>query len=329
MENGRGKKEDGSWNKKKVIVIVGPTCSGKTYLAIKLAEILKTEIISADSRQIYKLLNVGTAKPSREELKKVKHHFIDLLNPEEEYNVSQFEKNAEEIIGKLLVQNKIPIVVGGSGLYIKALIDGIFDTADKDEEYREELLEKRKEFGNEFLYKKLKEVDPISAEKMLPQNWKRVIRALEVFHLTGKPIWQHYESQFVSGGKKSKFNFLQFGLNWERETLYKNIDERVDRIIEAGLVEEVKNILFLGYSENLNALNTVGYKEIISFLKNEITLEEAINLIKRNTRHYAKRQLTWFRKDKRISWFDVNEFDDLNIITEKIIQGIGEYSIEV
>ena len=306
----------------KVIVIVGPTCSGKTHLAIKLAGILNTEIISADSRQIYKQLNIGTAKPSGDEIIKVKHHFIDFLNPGEEYNVSQFEKDTEEVIEKLIAQKKTPIVVGGSGLYIKALIDGIFETANKDEAYRKDLLEKRKEFGNEFLYEELKKVDPISAEKMLPQNWKRVIRALEVFHLTGRTIWQHHENQSAAGGKESKFNFLQFGLSWGRETLYKNINDRVDKMIKAGLIDEVKNILSQGYNENFNALNTVGYKEIISYLKNEITLDKAINLIKRNTRHYAKRQLTWFRKDKRIHWFDVKMFDDLEIISEKIFQSI-------
>jgi len=180
------------------------------------------------------------------------------------------------------------------------------------------LLDKRKQFGNEFLYKELKKVDPVSADKMLPQNWKRIIRALEVFHVTGKPIWKHHQEN----KKQNEFDFLQYCLNWERETLYKNINDRVDRMIEAGLVEEVKNILSLGYSENLNSLNTVGYKEIISYLKDEITIDDAIRLIKRNTRHYAKRQLTWFRKDNRISWFDVKKFDDLDIIVKKIIQGI-------
>lgn len=320
MFDGRRKTEVDRWNEKKVIVIVGPTCSGKTYLAIKLAEILNTEILSADSRQIYKLLNIGTAKPTAEELKNTKHHFFDFLNPDENYNVSKFEKDAEEIIDRLIIKNKIPVVAGGSGLYIKALIDGIFDTADKDEEYRNELLRKRKEFGNELLYEELKKVDPVSAEKMLPQNWKRVLRALEVLHTTGEPIWKHHQKQAYSKGKK--YNFIQFGLNWGREPLYENINRRVDLMIEKGLVEEVKNILSLGYNENLNSLNTVGYKEIISYLKDEITLDKAVQLIKRNTRHYAKRQLTWFRKDKRIKWFDVESANDLDLIAEEIVKGI-------
>lgn len=305
-------------NNKKVIAIVGPTCSGKTYLSLKLAEILKSEIISADSRQFYKLLNIGTAKPTADELKKIRHHFIDFLDPYILYDASQFGKDAEEIIENLFTQKKIPIVVGGSGLYIKALIDGISETADTDEEFRKKLRQLRAIFGNKFLYDELKKVDPVSAAKMLPQNWNRVMRALEVFYITGKPIWQHHENQT----KVYKYNFFQFGLNWERETLYKNINDRVDKMIEDGLVDEVKKILSLGYNESLNSLNTVGYKEIVSYLKNEIIFDEAIRLIKINSRHYAKRQLTWFRKDKRIKWFDVKQFDELDIIVEKIVHYI-------
>ena len=178
-----------------VIIIVGPTCSGKSNLAFKLAEQLNTEIISADSRQFYKYLDIGTAKPTLEDLKKVKHHFMNFLEPDDEYNVSRFEVDAERIINSLLSDDKTPIVAGGSGLYIKALIDGIFNSADKDEDYRNELNQKRREFGNKFLYEELKKVDPVSAAKMLPQNWKRVIRALEVFHTTGEPIWKHHQKQ--------------------------------------------------------------------------------------------------------------------------------------
>jgi tRNA dimethylallyltransferase len=320
-----------------VIVIVGPTCSGKTNLSLKLAQTIPSEIISADSRQIYKYLDIGTAKPSKSQFEKVTHHLIDILDPSENYDVSIFEKDAENIIEEIFTQDKIPIVVGGSGLYIKALIDGIFEvsvpsgeTADKsvetsshrdgDEEYRKELHQKRKEFGNEFLYEELKKVDLVSAEKMLPQNWKRVMRALEVFHTTREPIWKHHEKQ--STEKEKKYLFKQYGLNWEREVLYKNIDNRVDEIIENGFVDEVKNILSMGYDKNLNSLNTVGYKEIIQYLEEEITLDRAIELIKRNTRHYAKRQLTWFRKDKRIQWFDIKNISQLDNIAEEIIHSL-------
>jgi tRNA dimethylallyltransferase len=311
---------DENLSENKVIVIVGPTCSGKTTLSLKLSQIISSEIISADSRQIYKHLNIGTAKPSNEELKKVHHHLIDFLDPSESYDVSLFEKDAERNIEQIHNKNKIPIVVGGSGLYIKVLIDGIFETADKDEEYRKELLQKRKEFGNDFLYEELKKVDPLSAEKMLPQNWKRVMRALEVFHTTGEPIWKHHQIQLTL--KEKKYNFKQFGLNWDRKILYENIDRRVDWMIENGLVDEVKNILTMGYDKNLNSMNTVGYKEILQYLDGEIILQRAVELIKRNTRHYAKRQITWFKKDERIHWFEVNDSKELDSIAIQIIKSM-------
>ena len=310
--------EDGRSNKTDVIVIVGPTCSGKTNLSLKLAQLIPSEIISADSRQIYQFLDIGTAKPSKIELEKIPHHLIDILDPSKTYDVSMFEKDAEKVIEEIFNKNKTPIIVGGSGLYIKALIDGIFDTTDNDEEYRKELLQKRKEFGNEFLYEELKKVDPVSAEKMLPQNWKRIMRALEVYHTTGEPIWKHHQNQSTS--KEKKYSFKQFGLNWDRKNFYENIDRRVDEMIENGFVDEVKNILEMGYDKNLNSLNTVGYKEIIQHLDGMISLERAIELIKRNTRHYAKRQMTWFRKDERIHWFEIQNKEDLDSIPQKILR---------
>ena len=299
----------------KVIVIAGPTCSGKTTLSLLLAEKTNSEIISADSRQIYKYLNIGTAKPSKYQLTKTRHHFIDILYPDEDFNVSKYENESLKIIRDLLSQNKVPVVVGGSGLYIKALVDGIFDTVGTDEDYRKGLLEMRKNFGNEFLFSELKKVDPNSAEKMLPQNWKRVIRALEVFHLTGKPIGvHHYEHK-----RTTEITFCQYGLMWDRVLLYQNIEKRVDDMIEHGLIDEVKDILQMNYDEKLNSLNTVGYKEIISFIKGSIDLERAVELIKRNTRRYAKRQLTWFKSDDRITWFDVKDKNSLSSIADEII----------
>lgn len=307
---------------RKVIVIVGPTCSGKTKLSISLAEKLNGEIISADSRQIYKYLNIGTAKPSPEELRRVKHYFVDCFEPEDDYNVSKFETDALNIIEKLFAEKKTPIVCGGSGLYIKALVDGIFNTIDVDEEYRGQLKKNREEFGNEYLYKELKKVDPVSAANMLPQNWKRVMRALEVYHLSGVPIHRFQETY-----KRNNVNisFVQFGLNWERQILYKNIERRVDEMIIAGLVDEVKNILSMGYSKELNSLNTVGYKEIISFLNNEYPLERAIELIKRNTRRFAKRQMTWFRKDEKINWIDVTNDQDFSSAESFVRETFGRF----
>jgi len=301
---------------RKIIVIVGLTCSGKTNLGIQLAEKINGEIISADSRQIYKYLDVGTAKPSKDELKKVKHHFISKLEPDEDFNVSKFEWEALNIIEKIFENSKQPIVVGGTGLYIKALIDGIFDSVDTDEKYRKELLELKAEFGNEYLYNELRNVDPESAASMQPSNWKRIIRALEVYHLTGQRIGVHQQRY----KREVDYNFVQYGLNWDRKVLYRNIENRVDEMIKSGLVEEAKEIIANGFDKKLNSLNTVGYKEIISYLEGEISLDRAIELIKRNTRRFAKRQMTWFRRDKRIRWYDVSDVADLNKVSAKIVK---------
>lgn len=303
---------------RRVIVIVGATGSGKTLLSLKLAAKLNTEIISADSRQIYKILDIGTAKPLNEQLNQIKHHFIDSFNLGEPFNVSKYELESLKIIDKLHQKNKIPIVVGGSGLYIKALVDGLFNEVDTDEEFRKKLLDEREKFGNDYLYEKLIAVDKVSSNTMLPQNWKRVIRALEVFHLTGEPIWKfHAEHK-----REVSIDFLQYGLQWERELLYQNIDNRVDKMVSDGLVNEVKSVLEKGYSSELNSLNTVGYKEIIAYFKGEFDLDRAIELIKRNTRRYAKRQMTWFRKDDRINWFEIEKEDQLEIISNSIIKDI-------
>ena len=301
---------------KRVIVILGPTCSGKTSLSLMLAESLKSEIISADSRQVYQDLFIGTAKPTSSELLIAKHHFVDAINPAEEFNVSKFEIEALKIIDELHLQNKIPIVVGGSGLYIKAIVEGLWNDVDTDKVFRENLLIEKEEFGNQFLYDKLVKVDSKSAETMLPQNWKRVIRALEVFHLTGKSILEFQREH----KRESDLEFHQFGLNWKREVLYNNIEDRVDEMITAGLVDEVKSILELGHSEKLNSLNTVGYKEIIAYINGEYNLERAIELIKRNTRRFAKRQMTWFRKDESIKWFEINNKDEIIGICETILR---------
>lgn len=304
----------------KVIVIVGPTCSGKTRLSLILAEKLKSEIISADSRQVYKYLTIGTAKPSPNELRIIKHHFIDELEPNEEFNADLFSKRAKEIISRLIEKDSIPIVVGGSGLCIKALVDDITQTVVSNKLLRNELLELRKKYGNAYLYDELKKIDPISAEKMLPQNWKRVIRAIEVFKLTGKPIWQHH----IENPIQQEFEFFQYGLKWDRKKLYQNIECRVDEMIKNGFIEEVKMILDKGYSKEINSLNTLGYKEIIDLLDGKLTFNEAVNRIKINTRRFAKRQMTWFNADKRIKWFEIDSYEELNNIAENILEDFYE-----
>jgi tRNA dimethylallyltransferase len=304
-----------------VLVIVGPTCSGKSSLSLQLAKELRTEIISADSRQVYKHIDIGTAKPGKMELREIHHSFIDFIKLDENYDVSLYEKQALGKIDNLLKLNKLPIITGGSGLYIKALVDGIVDLP-ADDSLRDELSTKKERFGTDYLYQELLKVDPFAAKTMLPQNWKRVIRALEVFYLTGKSITDFHTEQIRD---REGYNFFQFGLNWERELLYKRIEFRVDEMISNGLVEEVESILHQGYSGTLNSLNSVGYKEIIAYIKNEISLETAISLIKRNTRRYAKRQMTWFRKDDRIHWFGVkNELDLVKIKNEILTQLNGQ-----
>lgn len=299
---------------KRVIVICGPTASGKTALSLCLAQELDTEIISADSRQIYKYLSIGTAKPTPDELKRVPHHLIDVLEPDIEYSASKFENDAEKIIDRIHNSNKIPIVVGGSGLYIHALVEGIFDTTSDDAEYRDLLQDYRAQYGNDYLYNMLLKADPVSAAKMLPQNYKRVIRALEVLHVTGKPIWEHHQHQ----EKKKKYDFIKISPDVERKLLYEIIETRVDKMVTDGLVAEVKEVLSMGYSASLNSLNTVGYKEIISFLNGDFSLERAIELIKRNTRRFAKRQLTWFRRYDNLQLKSIKSAGDIKKICAEI-----------
>ncbi len=307
---------------KKAIVIVGATATGKSDVAFELAKVLGTDIISADSRQFFCEMNIGTAKPHEHWLNRIKHHFVNHLSIVEEFNVYQFRKEARIVLETLFNRNKVPIIVGGSGLYIRALVQGIIEHEAIDEKIQSDLLAKKNSKGKEFLYEELHRVDPKSAATMLPQNWKRVIRALEVFYQTGKPISQHFEEQ----ESESEIEFLQFGLKWERAKLYERINLRVDKMIEDGLVDEVKSLQKKFPNYNLNALNTVGYKEIFSYLKNEIELEEAIRLVKRNSRHYAKRQLTWFKKDVSIQWIDCTENFSPKKIAHEILGKLSGFS---
>lgn len=305
---------------RRLLAIVGPTASGKTKLGIQIAQELGTEIISADSRQIYKELTIGTAKPDESELIKVKHHFINNVFLTEKYDVGKFVKEAKEVINQIHSRNKIPIVVGGSGLYINSLLYGIFEGPSADEEVRLQIESELKEKGIEALLQKLKEIDPLTYEKIDKKNPRRLIRALEVYYLTGKPISQLQKEKHQA----PDFEIIIYGLHWERKKLYERINQRVDQMIEKGLVEEVKEILNR-YGENVNVvLQTVGYKEVIDYLKSKITYNEMIELIKRNTRRYAKRQLTWFRKDKNIQWIEIKSEDDLSKTAKQIIQKIGE-----
>lgn len=298
-----------------LLAIVGPTAVGKTEIAIEVAERIKGEIISADSMQIYKYMDIGTAKPTKEEKKGVPHHLIDIIEPDEEFSVADYKYLAEKVIEDVSKRRNVPILTGGTGLYINAVCyNYAFSNFHKDDNLRKELEEKAKNYGNEYLYNILKEVDPKSAEKIHVNNRKRLIRALEVFFGTGKPF-----SFFEEETKKrtSPYDLLIFGLTRPREELYDRINKRVIKMIEQGLIDEVKSLLKKGYSKDLNSMQGLGYKETIEYLEGKITLDEAIYKIQRDTRHYAKRQFTWFKKNKDIIWLDVSKEGK-----EKIIQHI-------
>lgn len=306
---------------KRVVAIVGPTASGKTKLGIELAIKLNSEIISADSRQVFKELTIGTAKPDINELMKVKHHFIHHISINEKYDVGKFVQEASEVIRNLHNQNKIPVVVGGSGLYINSLLYGIFEGPPADDLIRKNLELELQNSGIQSLLNKLKKIDPETFDRIDKNNPRRIIRALEVYYLTGFPISVLQKVKH----KKPDYEILIFGLNWERKLLYERINNRVEQMIQMGLIEEVKEVISK-FGENINTvLQTVGYKETIQFLKNEIDYSEMVELIKRNTRRYAKRQLTWFRKNKDIHWFNLQSEKDfvqiVNQITQLIYRG--------
>jgi tRNA dimethylallyltransferase len=295
-----------------VIVIVGPTASGKTALSIKLAKEINGSIISADSMQVYKYMDIGTAKPTKEEMSGVDHYLIDEISPDQEFSVAKFKEKALCYIEKIIDNGKIPIVVGGTGLYINSLIYNIeFSKTQVDWEYREELKNNVLKNGEGYIYNQLMEVDKQSAEKINPNDTKRVIRALEIYKTTGKTMTFHNEKSRLY---PSKYSFKLFGLNMQRQSLYKRIEERVDNMIKQGLLEEVKKIEELGYDEKRIPMQALGYKEIIKYLKGENTLEESIEIIKRDSRRYAKRQLTWFRRIENIKWFQSDEEDYEEII---------------
>lgn len=299
----------------RVIVIVGPTASGKTNLSIELAKRMNGEIISADSMQIYKYMDIGTAKPTKEEMQDISHYLIDEVLPNEDFNVVRFKELAEKYIDNIIEKGKQPIVAGGTGLYISSLINNInFSESESDWELREALKKEAEEFGPEYLHKKLQEVDPNSALSIHPNNIKRVIRALEVYYQTQKPISYHNE---MSRSIPPKYQFVLVGLNMDRQVLYERINKRVDIMIQNGLVDEVKGLVDQGYADSIISMQGIGYKEILEFLRNNITLEQAIDNIKQGTRRYAKRQITWFKRIHGINWFNVNNCgNNINVINE-------------
>ena len=289
---------------KTLIVIAGPTAIGKTSLAIKLAQYYKTEIISADSRQFYREMEIGTAKPSAKELKAAKHHFISSHSVIDDFTVGDYEREALALIERLFKVHNIVILVGGSGLFINAIINGLDDLPTASKDVRGKLNHLLKEKGISYLQEKLKEVDPAYYSEVDIANPQRLIRALEVYEATGKPF-SNFRSKIA---KKRSFDSIKIGLSTDRETLYENINNRVDLMVDEGLVQEVEGLRSFSY---LNPLNTVGYSELFDYFDGKSTLEEAVEKIKQNTRRFAKRQLTWFSKSKDIKWFQPQEFESI------------------
>ncbi len=300
--------------KQKLIIISGPTAVGKSELSIRLAKEIGGEIISADSMQVYRNMDIGTAKITKEEMQGVAHHLIDVLDPKEDFHVVKFQELAKNAIEEINNHGKIPIVVGGTGFYIQALLYDIdFREEDKqsiDMKYQD-ILEKE---GNSALHQRLRDVDPVSADIIHENNSKRVMRALAFFETNGLPISKHNQ---MEQQKESPYDFSYFVITDEREALYQRINQRVDHMVEAGLVDEVRKLLNNGCKPGSVAMQGIGYKEIISFLQNEYSLDRAIELIKQGSRHYAKRQLTWFRREKFVEWIDRESFfQDTNLIIE-------------
>ena len=308
--------------KKPLVVLTGPTAVGKTKLSIDLAKALGGEIISADSMQVYKHMDIGSAKITEKEMDGVPHHLIDVLSPFEEFHIVRFQELAKKAVEDIYSRGRIPVFVGGPGFYIQAVTKDIdFTEGEEDKEYREELSRLAAEKGNEFLHEMLRNIDPKSAEEIHANNVKRVIRALEYYLSTGEKISAHNEQERK---KQAAYNACYFVLNDKREAIYDRIDKRVDDMLAKGLLEEVRGLKERGCSRQLVSMQGLGYKEILGFLEGEYDLERAVYLIKRDTRHFAKRQLTWFRREKDVIWVEKPDFaseeDMLSFMLESCVQ---------
>lgn len=291
----------------KLIVIVGPTGVGKSAVALQLASRLGGEIINADSRQIYRGLNIGTSKPSAEEFKQVPHHLFNICEPSKPWEAKKFEECASQAIQSISKRSKVPILVGGTALYVKALLFGLFEGPTKDENLRRQLEERVQREGPQALYAELQKYDPKAAAKIYPEDGIRIIRALEVWQLTGKPISSFQEEHAF---EKPRYDYLKIGINSDREALYARINARVDQMIEAGLENEAR-ALFQNSNFQRILENTIGYAEWLEYFNGTQTFERTVELIKQNSRHLAKRQLTWFRAEKDIEWFKVGDVEKM------------------
>ncbi|MBO5238452.1 MAG: tRNA (adenosine(37)-N6)-dimethylallyltransferase MiaA [Lachnospiraceae bacterium] len=314
-------------NKRPLIILTGPTAVGKTALSIKLAKAVNGQMISADSMQVYRHMDIGTAKIKPEEMQGIPHYLIDVLEPEEDFNVVRFQHMAKEALAKIYAEGGIPIVVGGTGFYIQALLYDIdFEENDEDTTYRQELQQLAEAKGAEYLHEMLKQVDPESAQTIHANNVKRVIRALEFHHQTGLPISAHNEEQRQ---KESPYHFLYFVLNDDRQMLYDRIDKRIDIMLEQGLVDEVKELVASGCKRDMVSMQGLGYKEILNYLEGNCTLEESVYILKRDTRHFAKRQLTWFKREREVIWLNRPDFQDDDAILEYALEEIRRKGIGI
>lgn len=307
-------------NKDNLLVLTGPTGIGKTAISIDIAKKLKGEIISADSMQIYRYMDIGTAKITLEEMDNIPHYMLNIVYPDEEFTVADFKNKSEKYIEKINKSGKLPILTGGTGLYLNSIVYELkFTKVEANEELRKEYDYLADMYGNQYIHDELYKVDAISANRININDRQRIIRALEIFYETGKPM-SYYNKNFRK--ETEKYNLTMIGLTMDRAKLYSRINKRVDFMIEEGLIDEVRKLMDMGYSTELVSMQGIGYKEIISYLEGEAKLDETIEILKRNTRRYAKRQLTWFRRDNRIKWIDINQYDSIEEVSETIISYI-------
>ena len=310
--------------KRPLVILTGPTAVGKTELSIELAKKINGEMISADSMQVYRYMDIGTAKIKPEEMQGVKHYLIDVLDPTQDFNVVTFQHLAKQAMEEIYAKGRIPIVVGGTGFYIQALL---YDTAfeeTEEPEYRRELSAYYEQYGAHLLHERLKEIDPVSYDTIHENNVKRVIRALEFYHDTGYPISKHNSEQKQ---KESPYNFEYFVLNDDRAVLYDRIEKRIDLMMEAGLAEEVKKLLDYGCTPDMVSMQGLGYKELIPYLNGECSIEDTVYILKRDTRHFAKRQLTWFRREKEVTWVDKSSFSSTDDVLQFMLQRLQRKDI--
>lgn len=305
-----------------ILIISGPTASGKSSLALEIAKLIPSEILSADSRQVYQHLTIGTAKPSQKELQIVPHHGIDLCKPNEKFTAWDFQSFGRKSISEILQHKCLPIVCGGTGLYIQSLIDGIFEQPEFSGNIRSALEARMAKEGKDSLYRELQKIDPIAAQTMDATKYRRVIRALEVYYETGISISQLHAQHT----KDELYHVHWIALQWERSLLYQRIHNRVDEMLRNGLLDEVKQLQAMGFDDHFQALQTVGYTEAFQFLRNEISYSRMVELIKQNTRRFAKRQMTWFRKEKRIQWIPIHDESEIFGISKTVVKSIMDSS---